>query len=75
MRQLYYNRAEIYLSDHLPVSAVFEAKVKTVDKAKLSELRSKFQEEFDKDRREQFAYEIQEKIKQGVVELARKTLR
>ena len=46
--------------------------MKTVDKAKLSELRSKFQEEFDKDRREQFAYEIQEKIKQGVVEVARK---
>jgi hypothetical protein len=32
MGQIYYNRAEINLSDHKPVVAVFEAKIKTVDK-------------------------------------------
>lgn len=31
---IYYNTAEIFLSDHLPIVALFEAKIKVIDETK-----------------------------------------
>jgi hypothetical protein len=35
---IYYNSADIHLSDHKPILAIFEAKIKVVDQAKKSKI-------------------------------------
>lgn len=67
MRQVYYNRAEINLSEHKPVLAVFEAKIKTVDKEQLNYLKEQYGHKFNQMKMEQHQATIQAKIKLGVV--------
>ncbi len=59
MGQIYYNRAEINLSDHKPVVAVFEAKIKTVDKILLETFKQQIAHQYTEMRKQQMMNIIQ----------------
>lgn len=63
IQQTYYNRAEINFSSHKPVSACFDAQIKTVDHLAHEKFRENFADKFNQFNQEKLLAGIEERIK------------
>jgi hypothetical protein len=68
LKQVYYNRAEINVSEHKPVTAVFEAEVHTIDQTQHRIYASQFAAKFNQFNQDKLKQTIADRIQQATMQ-------